>query len=151
MMAQIEDQRRTRKQKNLPIAERIKRSVNRSSANIFLTQDFLKFGSRSAVSAALAGLVENRFLYRVSKGIYAKTKYYKKFDVRVPDKDLNSLAVEIFRRLNIKFDMDWLTKEYNADRTQQIPGKLIFEMFGRKTTRLIQLGNQRVYYENLRR
>lgn len=131
------------------ISEKIKRAANRCKSTVILTREVLKFGSPAAVQAALKKLCEEGFLYRISQGVYAKTRPVPGMkDERVLADGLGGLAADALRKLGIKFDLGTLARAYRDGKTEQIPGKDIFEVFGRKIRRKIKVGISRVYYEN---
>jgi len=56
------------------IQQQIKRSVARQHSDVVLRQDLLRFGSSARVDVALAHIVQAGSLYRIGRGVYAKTR-----------------------------------------------------------------------------
>jgi len=56
------------------IQQQIKRSVARQHSDVVFCQDVLRFGSSARVDVALAHMVQAGSLYRIGRGVYAKTQ-----------------------------------------------------------------------------
>lgn len=132
----------------MTIEERIKRSiVMRKKEFFFFTSDFLSFGSRSSVAAALRSLVKEEFLVRVSHGIYAKTSWNKYGNKRIAVATLGDIVPLAMERKGLKLKLGKLAQAYMDGKTTQVPNKDIFEIGNRKISRKFNLYGRTVYYE----
>lgn len=132
----------------MTLENRIKRSVgNRKKQDFFLTSDFYKMGSKSAVSAALKSLVEKGFLIRISLGIYAKTRWNRYAKACVAVMPIGILAFEALKRLGRDVVPGKAARDYSQGLITQIPNKNIYEIGRQRISRKFSLYGQTVYYE----
>lgn len=132
----------------MTLENRIKRSVgNRKGQDFFLTSDFYRMGSKSAVASALRALVEKGFLIRISLGVYVRTKWNKYAKKRVAASSIGTLAPLILERLGYKVKLGKAALEYAQGLVTQIPNQNIYEIGNQRITRQIKLYGQVVAYE----
>ena len=99
--------------------KKIQRSLKASKKNVFLRQDFDKFGKRSTVNIALERAIEEDFLIRAGYGVYVKTQK-DEFGV-YPSENSLEVAKTVLDRLNIRYAPSQATVNYNKGATTQVP------------------------------
>jgi hypothetical protein len=112
-----------------------------------MRSDFFSLGSQSQVSRALASLVTDGALFRVSKGAYAKTRINQFTGKPSPAGTLEMIAAELFHRLDIELSPSALVEEYNSGRSTQIPMIATVNTGKRRITRKVTVGNTSLVYE----
>ncbi len=105
---------------------RISYRVKRNSDSVFLREDFNDIGGYDQVGRILRALVNNGDLIKLGYGLYARTKASSITGNRIPEKNLQNLAVEALKKLKVGTVSTELTKEYNSGLSTQVPtGRLI--------------------------
>ena len=131
----------------MDIKNRIKRSVANRKEDALFTSDFASFGSKSAVSAALRALVEEEFLFRVSVGVYAKSRWNNFGQMRVPAEPLSVVAPAALLRMGRTIRLGRMAQDYVDGKSTQVPNKDIYEIGNQRITRKFRLYEQEIYYE----
>ena len=129
------------------IQSRVARSIGRSSAEVFLRNDFKQIGSYAQVGKALNALTRAGQLVRLGYGVYAKARPSSLSGRPVPRKCLESLALQTFKKLGIEVGLGWAAREYNAGSTQ-VPPFVCYDTGARRISRKLKVGVQEVQYEN---
>lgn len=113
------------------VEERIRQFVASSSDAAFLTNEFLRFGSRSVVARALRRLVNDKTLYRAGYGVYSPSRTlteepYAGFKVRKFDNF--AVAEDFLVKMGVDPKPGLLVREYNEDRSTQVPVYAIIDV-----------------------
>jgi hypothetical protein len=130
------------------LADRMNLSIARRQGTVILRSEFDKLGSKAQVNRVLARFVDERKLFRVSKGIFAKARINKFTGEPTPAGTLESIAAEIFQKLNIEVWPGKLAQEYSSGQSTQIPMQAIVNTGTKRISRKIIVGNRSVQYEN---
>ena len=128
------------------LEQRLLMSVAKRPGKIVLRQDVARLGSASGVSLALANLVRRGKLVRLGAGVYAKARINQYTGTPTPDGNFDDLAVEALLRLGVSLAPSRALRLYNEGSTQ-IPVTLSFQTPGRRISRKIRFGQQKVSYE----
>ncbi|WP_082874823.1 DUF6088 family protein [Burkholderia sp. MSMB1589WGS] len=131
----------------MTLEDRIVRSIRQRKSIVILCSEVAPFGSTAQVGRVLAKLVANGALVRVSKGVYAKTRVNKFTGKLSPAAPFETIAAEVFKKLNIEVQPGRLTREYNTGTTTQIPMNGVVSTGARRIRRKIQVGSKTVVYE----
>lgn len=136
-----------KRQYTMTIKERIKRSLARKASYVFLRSEFTKLGSSSQVTRALASLVDDGELIRVSSGAYVKAEPSVLTGKPIPCVSMPIIVQELFDKLNVSIAPSHAAIEYATGKTTQIPGKLTISTGNRRISRRVQVGGQKLNYE----
>lgn len=93
-------------------------------SEVVLWSDLNDLGSARQISRALQDCIADGVLARIGRGIYAKTKPSKYIDKPLIRVGFDQACIEALKRLNIKWELGQLIKDYNAGRSQQVPAQL---------------------------
>jgi hypothetical protein len=105
-------------------------------------------GSASQIGRALARLVEDGRLVRVSKGAFAKTRINKFNGKPAAAGTLEAISAELFGKLGIEIAPSRLVEEYNSGKTTQVPLAATVSTGRRRITRKVTVGNRTLAYES---
>ena len=131
----------------MKVIDRMKKAIYRRKGDIILTRDFGKIASQSAVAKALVVLVKEGVLYKLGNGVYAKAEEIESGLYAPKFFSLRGLSAEALERLGIPYELGEAERQYNAGSTQ-IPGRVSFEVYGRKITRTLSMAGMSVVFEN---
>jgi predicted transcriptional regulator of viral defense system len=131
----------------LNLKDRVVRSIKRRKGVVILSSEVASLGSPSSISKVLSSLVRDGTLVRVSRGVYAKTRFNKFTGGPTPAGTSESIAAETFRKLGIEVFPGRLARDYNAGLTTQIPMEPVVCTGRRRITRKITVGSRTVKYE----
>ena len=130
------------------LEDRIRRSIGQRAGVVVLSTDFAHMASASQVGRVLARLVQAGVLVRVSKGAYAKARPNRFTGQPSAAGTLESIAAELFSKLNIEVHPSQQVQAYNAGQTTQLPGTFVAHTGNRRISRKIVVGGRTVTYEN---
>lgn len=131
----------------MKLEDRISRSISQRSGLVVLRSEFSRMGSDSQVGRVLARLVSEGRLVRVSKGAFAKARINKFTGLPTPAGTLESIAAELFRKLNVEIAPGRLVDDYNAGVSTQIPMHATVTTGKRRISRKVTVGNRAIVYE----
>lgn len=120
------------------LKQKIQLRLKEFSGNVFLRQDFSDLGGYAQVGRALAGIVEDGYLARLGKGLYAKSQpsnFRKGGIVLCAAGGFKEAAREALDRLEVPWRPSDAEEKYNAGRTGQVPfnaGVTVLRKFSRK-------------------
>lgn len=134
----------------MKVEARIKRSLSARKDEVYVREDFARFGSASQVSRAISHLLEEGRLVRLGVGIYAKAKKSVLTGKPIPVRPVESLAPAALKKLGVTARPSRLTEAYNAGRTTQLPAGMVVNTGNRRISRKIGFGGRYVEYENNR-
>ena len=126
------------------IVQQIKRSVARQSSDVVLRKDMLHFGSSARVDLALSQMVDAGSLYRIGRGVYAKTRKTASGNI-VPRASLWTLSREALKKLGVSFELHPVIRAWEAGETDQIPMHLIVKT-DKRVSRKMSVGQIRIEY-----
>lgn len=99
------------------IAERIRKSPR----NVFLRDDFSKYGTYDRVGRALQRLTRSGKLVQVGYGLYARGQISPFTGKPAPAVGIGRIAREALQRLGKSVDASSWEKAYNSGRSTQVP------------------------------
>ena len=106
------------------VEERIRKYIALSSDAAFLTNEFLRFGSRSVVARALRNLIEDRTLFRAGYGVYTPSRTLTDepyAGYKIQRFDNSSVAEDFLIKMGVDPKPGLLVREYNEGRSTQVP------------------------------
>lgn len=106
------------------VEERMREYIASSPDAAFLTSEFQRFGSRSAVARALRKLVADKTLYRVGYGVYTPSREFTEgpySDVKIRKYTSSVVAAAFLRKMGVEPKPGSLVREYNERKTTQVP------------------------------
>ena len=106
------------------VEERIRKYIASSSDAAFLTNEFLRFGSRSAVARALRNLIEDRTLFRAGYGVYTPSRTLTDEPYagsKIRRYTSSAVAASFLRKMGVDPKPGLLVREYNEGRSTQVP------------------------------
>lgn len=130
------------------IADRIKRSISRSQARVFIRKDFEGFGSAAQITRAVRKLVQEQKLVRIGQGVYARAKPSVLSGKPIPERPLEELAPEALKKLGYVVRPSQAVRDYNAGITTQVPAGVVLNTGSNRVTRKLEFGGQKIRYEN---
>ncbi|MGF7001445.1 DUF6088 family protein [Paraburkholderia sp. GAS32] len=131
----------------MKLEDRVIRSIARRHSVVILRSELAALGSPAQLSRVLSSLVKTKRLVRIGVGIYAKTRLNKFTRELAPAATFEEIAAEVFRKLKIDVAHGKLAREYNADKTTQVPMLAIVDTGRRRIKRRISLGTRIITYE----
>lgn len=134
--------------KQLTLKDKMARAIARRKGEVLLRADFEKLGSPAQISRGLKALTEDGVIVRLGYGVYAKARPSTLSGRPVPRVTLDELAQEALTRMGVKVELGRAAKEYMEGKTTQIPAWTTFNTGGRRITRKIGIGINKVRYEN---
>lgn len=127
--------------------DRIKRSLANRSEDVFVRNDFARFGSTAKVGRALSKLKQEGRLVSLGVGVYAKAKPSALSGKPIPSRPLEVLAPVALKKLGVTVKPSRLTQEYNAGRTTQIPAGVVVNVGKQRIVRKLGFNGKLVQYE----
>ncbi|NCN66541.1 MAG: S-adenosylhomocysteine hydrolase [Piscirickettsiaceae bacterium CG_4_9_14_3_um_filter_43_564] len=119
------------------VKQKIKTYIKRSKANVFLTKDLYRYGSKAQVNRALNELMEEFALLRVTTGAYTKAEPFEYMGkvTAIPTDDPASAALEALQRMGVPTLMTKAQIEYARGEMTQIPAVTKINTGKRRITR----------------
>ncbi|MCK4608011.1 MAG: type IV toxin-antitoxin system AbiEi family antitoxin domain-containing protein [Gammaproteobacteria bacterium] len=108
--------------------EKLQQFINSFAGNVILRSDLSNLGLPRQVSRALQALVEDGELIKLGYGVYAKAKKNKYIDIPILQGAFEAVCMEALDRLGIDWELGSTIKEYNEDKTTQVPIKFIVKL-----------------------
>lgn len=113
-----------RKQYKNTFRGKVLKKIQSMRREVILWSDLNELGSSRQVSRALKDLIEDGRLIRIGRGIYAKARSSKYIDVPIIRIGFESACIQALKRLNVKWELSQLIKDYNEGKSQQVPAQL---------------------------
>jgi len=104
----------------------------------------LRFGSSARVDVALAHMVQAGSLYRIGRGVYAKTRKTASGNI-VPRASLWTLSREALSKLGVAYEVHPLIEDWETGQTDQIPMRLIVKT-DKRVSRKMSVGQIKIEY-----
>lgn len=120
------------------LQQRIALRVAKSNRDVFLPRDFAQFSGEDQVLRALRGLVGERKLVRLGKGVYAKARPSSLTGRAVlanPDGFL-PVAQQALGRLGVEWESTEAQRAFAESRSTQIPVNPVVRVKGRFSRKL---------------
>ncbi|MFP3562931.1 DUF6088 family protein [Paraburkholderia sp. SIMBA_030] len=130
------------------LEDRLKISIAKQTADVFLRTDFARFGSEAQVSRALRKLVDSGVIVKLGVGVYAKAKRSALSGVPIPVQPVEILAEKALARMGVKVYPSSQVELYNSGRTTQLPAKVVINTGDRRIGRKLGFGKKTIQYEN---
>ncbi|CAG2161314.1 hypothetical protein LMG26411_08151 [Cupriavidus numazuensis] len=131
----------------MSIQERIERTLNNSTAKVFVRKEFDKFGSYDQVGRVLRSMMAKGLLVKAGYGIYVKAKKSSVTGNNVPAIPLEQIGREALSKLGVKTDAGDAAKAYRDGRTTQMPMSAALNVGNSRVTRKIGFGGKTIRYE----
>lgn len=128
------------------LQQRIASRVDKSARDVFLPRDFARLSGEDQVIRALRGLVNERKLLRLGKGVYAKARPSSLTGRAVlanPDGFL-PVAQQALGRLGVQWESTEAQRAFAAGRSTQIPVNPVLKVKGRFSRKLRYGSNELV-------
>ncbi|GHT50790.1 hypothetical protein AGMMS49982_06770 [Bacteroidia bacterium] len=122
------------------VKDKILNRIKRSKVNVFIPSDFKGIATYPQVLRALKQLTDSKILIRLGYGAYAKADLNPFNNKIYPVDDNVSTAMELFKKLNVKWDYSKAVKDYNAGISTQVPVRNYIEIKDRFSRKLDVLG-----------
>ena len=132
---------------SMPLKDRIKRSITQRGDEVFVRNEFAKFGSPAQISRVLRELVATGRLVKLGVGIYAKAKPSVLTGKAIPVRPVDVLAPVALQKLGVTINQSRLGSAYNAGQTTQVPAGMVINTGKRRISRRIGFGERVVSYE----
>lgn len=131
----------------LSLVDRIKASIGRSKAEVFLRKDFEKFGDYDQVGRALRSIAKDGRLVRVGYGVYAKARPSVLTGKPIPKASLVVIGLEAMRKLGVNADIGESARAYRDGKSTQIPMATVLSIGKARVVRKIGFGKRVIRYE----
>lgn len=120
------------------LQNRIARRVAQSDRDVFLTRDFTTLSGEDQVIRALRGLIVQRKLVRLGKGVYAKARPSSLTGKAVLANPGGFLPVaqQALKRLGVAWEPTQAQRAFAENRTTQIPVNPVLKVKGRFSRKL---------------
>lgn len=128
--------------------QRIRLSVARRNDEVFVREDFARFGSPAQVSRTINKLLEEGLLVRLGLGVYAKAKKSALSGKPIPVRPLEILAPLALEKLGVRASPSRYVRSYNRGETTQLPAGVVVNTGNQKVSRRIGFGGRFIKYEN---
>lgn len=126
--------------------DRVRRSIAKQQGDVVLRKDLLHLGSSARVDASLGELVNAGRLWRIGRGVYAKT--IKIQGKTVPRAGLWSMVPEALEKLGVEFDYHPAITAYTLGLSDQVPLNLVVIPRGRISRKMSVGGSTLEYVSN---
>lgn len=132
----------------MSVRKRVMHAISAAKTDVFLRQDFSRFGSPSQITRALRLLIGEGVIVRISLGVYARAKISVITRKPIPAQPISVLAPEVLRRLGFEPSPSRLVREYNEGKSTQLPAGVRINIGTKRTKRKIGFGRSEVKYES---
>lgn len=109
----------------------------------FSAMDFSNLGSNESVRKALSSLHKQKFIRRLTQGIYDYPKLHKSLGVIPPN--LNDVAEAIAKKNGVQIQPSGAHAANLVGLSEQVPGRLIFLTEG--PSKMVKIGNQEIVFK----
>lgn len=121
-----------------PLRKRIETRIAKSKRDVFLTRDFAALSDEDQVIRALRGLVAQRTLLRLGKGVYAKARPSSLSGraVLANPAGFQAVAQQALNRLGVEWEPTEAQRAFAEGRSTQIPVNSVLKVKGRFARKL---------------
>ncbi len=132
------------------LIKRISYRIERGKKEVFIRKDFEDLSDYVQIGRVLRQLISVGKLIRIGYGLYAKATKSQISGEPIPRKGINALAKEALARLNIQTIPSTCEKNYNEERSTQVPTGRVIAVRSR-VSRKIGYNGRRVVLERVAR
>ena len=136
------------KESAMSLRDKLKTSLRKRKADVFLRADFAQMGSEAQLSRALRELVDEGTIVKLGVGVYAKAKPSVLSGKPIPVRPVEVLASQALRKLGVRTYPSRMVAAYNAGDTTQLPTSVVINTGNRRIARKLGFGRQIIRYEN---
>lgn len=131
----------------MKLEDRMENLIAQYQGFVVLRSDFRPLGvSESQVGRALRKLIERDVIQRISHGAYVKTRINRFTNEPTPAAPLETVARELFQRLNVEITSPPEVEEYNLGLSSQVPAGCAVVVKGRRITRKVTVAGRTIRY-----
>ena len=105
----------------MKLEDRMLQSIKRRTSSVVLRSDFANRARASQVTEVLNNLQKKGVLIRIGTGVYSKTRKSSITGAIIPAGSLETLSVEVFKRMKINVRPGRAATEYNSGATTLSP------------------------------
>lgn len=127
---------------------KMKYRIRRGKSSVYLPSDFFDLSDRDQVGRVLRKLVKSGDLIKLGTGIFARTRKSSVTGTLIPEKNLQSLAVEALKKLGVKTFPTRYELAYTSGKTTQVPMGLVIGV-KKRINRTIAYNGKHVKYERV--
>jgi hypothetical protein len=128
--------------------ERVAKAIAITPGIVILRSELRDLGSYSQVTRSLEELILTGKLVRAGKGVFVKTRLSSITGRSVPAGSLETVAIEVLKKLGVEVSPGKLAQEYNSGNSTQVPMRFVVNTGNRRISRKIQVGGRSLAYEN---
>lgn len=127
---------------------KMKYRIKRGKASVYLPADFFDLSDRDQVGRVLRKFVKEGLLIKLGSGIFARARKSIVTGKLIPEKNIQSLAVEALQKKGVKISPTRYEREYKAGRTDQVPMGLVIGV-NKRVNRTISYNGKSIKYERV--
>lgn len=127
---------------------RMQYRIKRGSASVYVPSDFFDLSDRDQVGRVLRKFVKEGLLIKLGPGIFARARKSTITGTFIPEKNLQSLAVEALKKRGVKILPTRYERDYNAGKTTQVPTGLVIGV-NKRVNRTIAYNGKTIKYEQV--
>lgn len=128
--------------------ERVAKAIAITPGIVILRSELRDLGSYSQVTRSLEELIRTGKLVRAGKGVFVKTRLSSITGRSVPAGSLETVAIEVLKKLGVEVSPGKLAQEYNSGNSTQLPMRFVVNTGNRRISRKIEVGGRSLAYEN---
>lgn len=128
------------------LEKKIQYRIKRRRDSVFLIADFTDLSDKFQVMRALKKLVDKQLVVKVGQGLYARARISTITSKPVPDEDIEIIAIEALKKLNVKVYPSKYDRMYNEGISTQVPTGRVVAIKGR-VSRKIGFDGKYIKYE----
>jgi hypothetical protein len=129
------------------IKDRILASLRNTKSNVFIRENFSRFGNYRQVCRVVKELSDEGKLIRLGYGTYVKSRQSTISGKPVPVDSLINIGLEAMEKLGIKAEVGNDMRALIRGESTQVPMLPIVNIGKARVTRKISIGNKSVIYE----
>lgn len=131
----------------MSLQERIERSLLRAKEDVFLREDFEKFGDYDQVGRALRGAVKKGLLVKAGYGVYVRARKSSLTGNPIPKASLVEIGLQALKKLGVNADVGRSARQYRDGKTTQMPMATVIDVGKSRISRRIGFGSRIIRYE----
>lgn len=121
--------------------------IEQMPGQVILRKDVSDMGNKLRVDRALAALIKLGKIIRIGYGVYAKAEMTLWLDEPViTGQGFDSACLEALNRLQVKWELARVAKDYNEGRSTQVPVRTMVRLKSRFRGHLAD-GNKFLFFE----
>lgn len=128
------------------IKYKVLEAIKQQTGNVIIREDLKDIAAPRQISRALKALMTDGEIARISRGIYAKAEISPYVNSPIISGGFEIACFEALDRLNIKWELGQLIKDYNEGRSQQVPMRMHIRLKNRFRRRFV-FGKSRLVFD----